>query len=151
MLAYKQTRGWVGMHSLLPPERTGLRPGSETILVVEDEEQVRALVRAILERNGYAVISAGNGMEALSVSGRHEGKIHLLLTDVIMPGMNGAELARKITPSRPGMKILFMSGYTDDAILRHGVLNPGTEFIEKPFSPDSLARKVRRVLDAGEA
>jgi len=123
--------------------------GSETILLAEDEEAVRPLVREVLERNGYTVLSAGNGEEALLASGRHEGKIHLLLCDVVMPGMSGVELSRRIVSSRPGIKVLYMSGYTDNAIVHHGVLDPGTAFIEKPFAPDALARKVRAVLDDG--
>ncbi len=129
------------------PDRTDRIEGSETILLVEDDEAVRTLVREILERNGYTVLAAGGGEEALRASGRHEGKIHLMLCDVVMPGMSGVQLSRRITSSRPDMKVLYMSGYTDNAILHHGVLDPGTAFIEKPFSPDALARKVRAVLD----
>ncbi|MBI5342693.1 MAG: PAS domain S-box protein [Deltaproteobacteria bacterium] len=129
------------------PDRTGRIEGSETVLLVEDEEAVRMLVREILERYGYTVLAASNGEEALLASDRHEGKIHLMLCDVVMPGMSGVQLSRKIASSRPEMKVLYMSGYTDNAIVHHGVLDPGTAFIEKPFSPDSLARKVRAVLD----
>jgi PAS domain S-box-containing protein len=131
-----------------PPERTR---GSETILLVEDEDAVRPLIREVLERNGYTVLSAGNGEEALRVAGRHEGEIQLMVCDVVMPGMSGVELSRRIAPVRPDMKVLYMSGYTDNAIVHHGVLDPGTAFLEKPFTPDALARKVRSVLDAGRS
>jgi PAS domain S-box-containing protein len=123
--------------------------GSETILLVEDEEAVRTLVQEILERYGYMVLPARDGHGALLVGERHAGKIHLMLCDVVMPGMSGVELSRKIGNTRPEMKILYMSGYTDNAIVHHGVLDPGTAFIEKPFTPDALARKVRAVLDSG--
>ena len=122
--------------------------GEETVLVVEDERMVRDLVREILSRQGYEMLEAGRGAEALEVSERHKGPIHLLITDVVMPGMTGPELARHLTARRPATKVLFMSGYTDDAILHHGVLEPGTEFLQKPFTAGSLAAKVRHVLDA---
>ena len=129
------------------PDRTGRIEGSETVLLVEDEETVRMLVRVILERYGYTVLAASDGEEALRASSGHEGTIQLMLCDVVMPGMSGVQLSRRIASSRPDMKILYMSGYTDNAIVHHGVLDPGTAFIEKPFSPESLARKIRAVLD----
>ena len=123
-------------------------PGTETVLLVEDEEVVRRLAREILSGNGYRVLEAGNGREALLLSEAHRGEIHLLLTDVVMPKMSGRELTGRIRPLRPGLRILYMSGYTDDAILRHGVLEDGIPFLQKPFTPEGLARKVREVLDS---
>jgi len=125
--------------------------GEETVLVVEDEPMVRDLVRAILSRQGYEVLEAGRGAEALEVSERHQGPIHLLITDVVMPGMTGPELARRLTAHRPATKVLFMSGYTDDAILHHGVLEPGTEFLEKPFTAGALGGKVRNMLGSSRS
>ncbi len=121
--------------------------GVETVLLVEDEATVRRMTREVLEMSGYTVLEAANGSEAQMVCERHEGIIHLLLTDVVMPLMGGHEVAEKLAGSRPEMKVLYMSGYTDDAIVHHGVLDEGTAFLEKPFMPDSLARKVRNVLD----
>jgi len=108
---------------------------------------VRELARELLELNGYTVLEATHGQEALRICRTHDGPIHLMLTDVVMPHMNGHELAETLAPLRPGMKILYMSGYTDDAIVRHGVLEPGTHFLQKPFSSQALADKVRAVLD----
>jgi CheY-like chemotaxis protein len=125
--------------------------GEETVLVVEDEKLVRNLVREILSQHGYKVLEASRGTEALEVSGRHKGPIHLLVSDVVMPGMTGPELARRLTALRPEMGVLFMSGYTDDAILHHGVLEPGTEFLQKPFTAGSLGGKVRHMLDASRS
>jgi len=124
--------------------------GTEIVLLAEDDERVRGLVRAVLEGYGYRVLEAEGGSAALSVSERHEGPIHLLLTDVVMPKMSGRELANHLARSRPGMKVLYMSGYTDESIVHHGVLDAGTPFIQKPFEPEALARKVRELLD-GEA
>lgn len=121
--------------------------GRETILLVEDEETVRMLVREILQSNGYSVLEAKNGAEGLALAGRYNGKIDLLLTDVVMPQMSGRELAEKLCPLRPGTRILFMSGYTDDAVVANGSVAPGSAFIQKPFSPDALARKLRMLLD----
>ncbi|MBI5419354.1 MAG: response regulator [Deltaproteobacteria bacterium] len=128
--------------------RAGLLGGSETILLVEDEDSVRSLVREVLARNGYTVLAARNGEDALRACDGNAGAIHLMLCDVVMPGMSGVELARRIVPLRPEIKVLYMSGYTDTAIVRQGVLDPGTAFLEKPFAPDALARKVREVLDS---
>jgi hypothetical protein len=122
--------------------------GTETILLVEDEERVRRLARAILAGHGYSVLEAPNGAEALRISEQHGGAIHLLVTDVVMPGMSGGELASRLIAKHLHMKVLFVSGYTDDAIVRHGVLQAGIPFIQKPFTPSTLARKVRDVLDA---
>jgi len=123
--------------------------GSETILLVEDQEQVRAVAASILQRNGYRVIVAQNAGDALLLAERHRGGIHLLLTDVVMPQISGVELARRIALLRPEMKVLFMSGYTDDSIVRHGVLDSRMAFLQKPFTPESLTRKLREVLTSG--
>src|SRR6266545_3576293 len=124
-----------------PPTR------AETILFVEDALRVRAVVREILEMHGYDVLEARHGAEALEISERHQGPIHVMVTDVVMPQMSGRELAQRLAPVRPGMRVLYMSGYTDDAIVRHGVLGAGMAFLSKPFTPDALALKVREVLD----
>ncbi|MDP2700600.1 MAG: response regulator, partial [Candidatus Rokubacteria bacterium] len=120
---------------------------AETILLVEDALRVRAVVREILEMNGYNVLEARHGVEALEISERHRGPIHLMVTDVVMPQMSGRELAQRLQPLRADMKVLYMSGYTDDAIVRHGVLGAGMAFLSKPFTPDALALKVREVLE----
>ncbi len=122
--------------------------GSETILLVEDEEEVRELAREILTLMGYTVLAASEPAEALRISPEHSGIIDLLVTDVVMPGMSGRQLADRLTAERPGLKVMFMSGYTDNAIVHHGVLEPGTAFVQKPFTPDSLTRKVRETLDS---
>ncbi|MGH9557424.1 MAG: PAS domain S-box protein [Terriglobales bacterium] len=129
------------------PARTTEKPGSETILVVEDEEGVRSLVRHVLHRQGYNVLEARHAGEAFLLCDRYSQTIHLLLTDVILEHVSGPELARRLMALRPGLKVLFMSGYTDDAVLRHGVQSAETPFLQKPFSTDVLARKVREVLD----
>ena len=121
--------------------------GSETILLVEDEAAVRSLVRKVLQSNGYTVLEASRGDEAVEISQRHSGPIHLLVTDVVMLGMGGRELAERLESIHPEAKVLFMSGYTDDAILRHGVLEAGTAFLQKPFTPEALAVKVRNTLN----
>jgi len=120
---------------------------TETVLVVEDEVSVRSLVRGVLESRGYRVLEACHGADALSISDQHGGPIHLLLTDVVMPEMSGRDLASRVMPRRPEIRVLYMSGYTDDAIIHNGVLDAGTAFLQKPFTPDALARKVREVLD----
>ena len=125
--------------------------GSETVLLVEDELKVRSLARRMLESEGYKVLEASGGMEALLVASQHKGPIHMLLTDVVMPVMTGRELAQRLAKLRPQMKILYMSGYTDDTIMRHGVTEAGVAFLQKPFAPEVLARKVRVVLDAERA
>ena len=131
-----------------PRAEAMLTPGrGETILLVEDAQRVRAVVREILEMSGYVVLEAHHGADALEVSGRHGGTIHLLVTDVVMPQMSGRELAQRLASLRPELKVLYMSGYTDDAIVRHGVLASGIAFLSKPFTPDALALKVREVLD----
>ena len=122
--------------------------GQETILLVEDEDQLRRLARTLLERLGYRVLEATSPGEALILCEKHEGEIHLLLTDVVMPNMSGKELAERITAIKPGLKTLFMSGYTADAIAHRGVLEEGIHFLQKPFSLDALAKKVREVLSS---
>ena len=124
--------------------------GSETILLVEDEGDLRALAREILETQGYTVLAAGDPEEALRLIAGFGGRIHLLLTDVVMPKMSGRELASRLAPARPDMKVLYMSGYTDDAIIHHGVLDPGFAFLSKPFTPGALASKVREVLERSQ-
>ncbi len=123
------------------------KKGFETILVVEDDYSVRKLVTKILKPLGYTVIEARNGTEAIRLCGSYPKEIHLLLTDVIMPGMNGGKLSKEIKKIKPEIKIIFMSGYTDDAIAQHGVLEPGVNFIQKPLSKEKLSNKVRNVLD----
>jgi CheY-like chemotaxis protein len=127
--------------------REGLPRGSETILVVEDEEVVRKLTVRILQEQGYRVLEGGQGTDAFPIADEHEGQIHLLLTDVVMPKMSGKELAGRIASLRPGIKVLYMSGYTDNAIAHHGIFDKGINFIQKPFTVDGLVRKVREVLD----
>ncbi len=121
--------------------------GNETILVVEDEEKVLKLVLQILRVQGYKVLEAPRGGDALLISKQHEGPIHLMVTDVVMPGMNGQELAKRLAPFRPEMKVLYMSAYPDNAVVHHGVLKEGVNFIQKPFTVAGLAKKVRDVLD----
>jgi PAS domain S-box-containing protein len=121
--------------------------GRETVLLVEDEEVVRTLVRSILEGNGYTVLTASDGVEAQKVGRSHGTPIHLIVTDVVMPKMGGREAAESLAPHLPGVKVLYMSGYTDEAIVHHGVLESGIPFLEKPFTPDALLRKVRQTLD----
>ena len=131
------------------PAHARTRParGTETILVVEDEAPVRNVARQVLERHGYTVLEAPSAEAALDIATRYSGTIHLLLTDVVMPGLNGRELASRLVDLRPDARVIFMSGYTDDAVTRHGVLEPGSAYVQKPFTPDAIARRVREVLD----
>ncbi len=121
--------------------------GTETVMVLEDEPMVRKLVQTVLGQKGYTVLAADSPEEALILSEQHAGPIHLLVTDVVMPGMSGTQVAHRLLQSHPGLKVLYMSGYTPDAIARHGVLDSGVAFLQKPFSADSLAHKVRDTLD----
>jgi two-component system cell cycle sensor histidine kinase/response regulator CckA len=130
-------------------EERRLPRGMETVLLAEDEGPLLRIARDILARQGYAVLAARTPGEALALAENHTGKIHLLLTDVVMPEMNGRELMESLHARLPSMKVLFMSGYTADVVAHHGVLDSGVHFIEKPFSPSALAEKVREVLDKG--
>ena len=120
----------------------GMAPsGSETILFVEDEQNVRELVRDYLRQAGYHVIEASDGTQALEIAASYHGPIHLLITDVVMPRLSGRELATQMAAQRPDMKVLYVSGYTDDTVFRHGVLEGGMEFLQKPFNMTSLAQE----------
>jgi len=133
-----------------PPETPSqVRKGEGTILVVEDDDAVRRMTREFLKISGYTVLEARSGADAIQYMERREQPIDLVLTDVLMPGMKGRELVERLTKLRAGIKVLYMSAYTEDAAINIGVLSPGTAFIEKPFSPDELANKVREVLSAG--
>jgi PAS domain S-box-containing protein len=123
---------------------------SETILLVEDAESLQELTRVLLKTNGYTVLAAENGAEAIELAEHEDRPIHLLLTDVVMPGMSGREVANYLTAKRPDMRVIYMSGYTNDVIAHHGVLDSGISFIEKPFSQETLMRKLREVLDLPE-
>ena len=120
--------------------------GGETVLLVEDDDRVRVLVANMLKKNGYTVLLGSQGDQALEIASRYRGRIHLLLTDVVMPGISGRQLSERLTAARPDTRVLYMSGYSDDAILRHGVKSAGTHFIQKPFSIEALALKVREAL-----
>jgi CheY-like chemotaxis protein len=134
-----------------PDERgvSSLVRGHETILLVEDEPMVRELFRDVLLEAGYTVLEAKNGMEALDIASSHGAPIQLMVTDVVMPGMAGGELVRRMATKRPEVKVLYVSGYTDDVLVRRGVIDSGANFLQKPFMPDDLARVVRGILDGG--
>jgi CheY-like chemotaxis protein len=134
-----ETAGPVGVS----PSHSG---GSETVLLVEDEESVRQLVRETLESKGYKVLEADNGDAALQIASGYSGKIDMLITDVVMPGMSGRELSARLCASCPQTKVLYLSGYTEDAIVHEGVIDPDTAFLQKPFTLQALSRKVRDVL-----
>jgi two-component system, cell cycle sensor histidine kinase and response regulator CckA len=125
--------------------------GTETVLVVEDAASVRMVTRQVLERYGYAVLEAPNGDTALRLAAKHHGQIHLLLTDVVMPGLSGRQLAQQLAQLRPDMKVLYASGYADQAIVHHGILEAGIAYLQKPFTPETLGRRVRQVLDSSPA
>jgi two-component system cell cycle sensor histidine kinase/response regulator CckA len=127
-----------------PPERLH---GSETVLLVEDDEGVRSVCEVILGEHGYKVFAARNGEEALKFFNRSKGAVDLLVTDVVMPGISGPELAGQTRPFRTDMRVLYVSGYAENAIVHHGKLDPGISFLQKPFSPNDLLRRVRKVLD----
>ena len=133
------------------PSRRGfssLPRGTETVLLVEDEPGVRELIRDFLDRCGYTVLEANDPAQAIDLFDANRGRLQLLITDVVMPQMNGRELAEQLVRQQPDLRVLFMSGYTDDHVLAHGVAR-GAGFLQKPFTPDVLARKVRDVLDGG--
>ena len=121
--------------------------GNETVLIVEDEDIVRRVATKGLLKLGYTVLQARNAKEALETAAGYEQPIHLLLTDVVMPGMNGRTLAEMLASLRPAMRVLYMSGYTENVIVQRGILKPGIAFIEKSFTSDALGRRVREVLD----
>jgi two-component system, cell cycle sensor histidine kinase and response regulator CckA len=120
--------------------------GSEVILLVEDEKGVRELARQYLEMSGYTVLEAEDGHTAIELSAMHAGPIHLLMTDVVMPGISGRELAERISRSRVGIKVLYMSGYTDQAVVHHGILQSDAVLLQKPFNMAALASKLREIL-----
>jgi CheY-like chemotaxis protein len=131
------------------PEKiaSGHEPGTETILFVEDEQSVRELVSEYLSARGYRVLDAADGMQALAIAAAHKGKIQLLITDVVMPRVSGREVAARLAPTRPDLKVLYISGYTDDSVFRHGVLEGGMAFLQKPFNLKALATKIREILE----
>jgi two-component system, cell cycle sensor histidine kinase and response regulator CckA len=136
------------------PVTTGEHPiprdapaGAERVLLVEDEEAVRRMAARSLATRGYTVLEAANGAEALDVVGQDSSLIDLVVTDVVMPNLSGRELGERLAELRPGLPVLFISGYTDDDVIRRGLLTPGSPFLQKPFEPDALARKVRQVLE----
>jgi CheY-like chemotaxis protein len=122
--------------------------GTETVLLVEDGSVVRSLVHQVLQRSGYNVLEAQHGAEALRIVLQYPDSIHLLLTDLVMPLMGGRDLAKRLIGMGKDIKVLYTSGHTDDSAIRQGELEPGTDFIQKPFTPDALLRKVRDVLDS---
>ncbi|MBA2251720.1 MAG: response regulator, partial [Nitrospirales bacterium] len=133
-----------------PKDRTTLtepQTGWETVLVVEDQQSVRGFVRNLLMLNGYRVLEAADGPEAMKLCRQHPGEIQLVVTDLVMPGMSGRELAERIAKERPEVKVLYMSGYTDDSVVHAGVAQAGMAFLQKPFSPTAFTHKVREVLD----
>ncbi len=130
-----------------PPPPARARGGTETILLAEDEAAVRNLARRVLEKQGYTLLLAATGRDGVQLAQQHAGPIDLLVTDVVMPEMGGRELAQRLTALQPDLKVLYLSGYTDDAIVHHGVLEAGVAFLQKPFKPDELLRKIREVLD----
>ncbi len=133
-----------------PLHLSAIPSGQETVLLVEDDEAVRKLTRRLLASQGYVVLEAHSGMQALEIADRHPERIDLLVTDMIMPGMSGSQLARRLLSIRPATKILYLSGYTDDIIVRHGILEEESNFLQKPFSLAAFALKVREVLDGTE-
>jgi two-component system, cell cycle sensor histidine kinase and response regulator CckA len=142
---FPQVEGIV--ESVRPAPTPGTLRGGETILLVDDDDQLRNVAYNILRRYGYHVIQARNAGEALLAAEQHAGVIHLLLSDVVMPQMSGPELAKRLASVRPDMKVVCMSGYTDDTIVRHGVIDAQVAYLQKPITPETLLGKVREVLD----
>jgi DNA-binding response OmpR family regulator len=122
--------------------------GSETVLLVEDAPMIRRLAKKVMTKAGYTVLEAGDGDEAMTAADAHREPIDIVLTDLIMPGLSGVDLAQRLTALRPATRVLYMSGYTDNAIVRNGLLAEGAPFLQKPFTPEELLRKLRQVLDA---
>ena len=141
-------RDEVASISTVPPPQPSTFHGSETVLLVEDDENVRVLARTILRKYGYNVLEAQGGGDAFLLCEQYGATIDLLLTDAVMPRISGRELAERLLLARPAMKVLYMSGYTDDAVMRHGIFYSAMAFIQKPITPEALARKVRQALDA---
>jgi CheY-like chemotaxis protein len=129
------------------PKAEGTSGGHETILIVEDQEEVRSLIVKSLSGQGYQVLETSSGDEALAYAAKHSGPIHMLLTDVVMPGMNGKVLAERMLELRPGIRVLYMSGYTENVVAHKGILDSGIDYLQKPFSPALLAIRVREVLE----
>jgi CheY-like chemotaxis protein len=129
------------------PIPSALPERGETIMLIEDDSELRTLAQEVLEARGYRILAADLPGEALEIAGAHPGPIHLLLTDVVMPGASGRQIADRLAVTRPEMRVLYMSGYMDDTILRHGISEQEIAFLPKPFAPNTLARKVREVLD----
>jgi DNA-binding NtrC family response regulator len=129
------------------PGSAGSLRGTETVLVVEDADPVRRLMVTALAQQGYTVLFAADGDEALRAIGQQAGPLHLLITDIVLPRRGGPEIAGELTRARPGLKVLYTSGYAERGMVENGALEPGAEFLQKPFVPDALARKVREVLD----
>jgi CheY-like chemotaxis protein len=130
----------------LKEEAAAAGVGSNTLLLVEDEAGIRELTSELLAAWGYEVLVARNGVEALEISGKHRGMIDLMVTDVVMPHMNGRDLAERVRQMRPEIKVIYMSGYTDNLVLQGGMVEEGSDFIQKPFSADTLAKRVRAAL-----
>ena len=144
---FPRTHEDVSEVQFLQTEKQDLK-GTETVLLVEDEESILALAKTILEWHGYTVLPAHDPTTALSLAQSHQDRIDLLITDVVMPGMNGRELNEKLVACNPALKCIFMSGYTANVIAHHGILDEGIHFLAKPFTVSALAEKVREVLDS---
>jgi CheY-like chemotaxis protein len=138
---------WGNLSETAPAESTEAPRGCETILLVEDVPALLEFAQYVLESHGYEVLAAAHGAEAVRVAEEHQGTIDLLLTDVVMPQLGGREVAARMRAARPGLKVLYLSGYTDDEMVRHGAFQKDTDLLRKPFTPAQLARRVREVLD----